>query len=532
MDKVIKTRVIVENLTDDEFATTFFDREYITSLLFNTLQSRHIDRESGDKLIESEMNTLNERISSLEPADDVISRGTGELSFSFCRKSLADLPQVIIGAVASFLYLSGVVRMERVCRSFFTMIRETAPLRCMNKDESWRMMQRISDGFAVSNRFRNLRVLHVDIKCLDSVRPRKIYLSDMPLDNLTDLVISSRSDQFEFYISDMPSDFTGRLNNVVHLTWDLPFFPVHHLFPFLPSLRNLTCWSNGLRESRSLTSSNKLPVSVSGLRLLDDWGIAPDFSDKSDHFLSQIQSLHAGGFSPYRTLRAQHLSNLKELCFDPAHVSFAADLLEKRAWSNLQYVNINVLSKLRRATKEMLSSLIASPNLKRISIGLGLDVSAREDDSWNVSNIDELWPVFEVCRDAVGDREGSSIILHLRRLWMPMDGFDWMGNDGKRLRKEIYEMVREFEKAKVQFMIGWTIDVENSDSRLAHWDEYCHSLTEPIQKELNLNVKEEKWKLDRMTRHVYTISNGCSNHCSIHEAISEGRLMKCRRCVC
>ena len=206
MDKVIKTRVVVENLTDEEFATIFFDREYITSLLFNTLQSHHIDRESGDKLIESEMNSLNERISSLEPAGDVISRETGELSLSFRSKSLVDLPEVIIGAVASFLHLCGVVRMERVCRSFFTMIRETAPLSSMNRCESWRMMHRISDGFAVSNRFRNLRVLHVDAQYVtrfSRLGPRRIHISHMPLDNITDLVVICQSDQFESGISDM-----------------------------------------------------------------------------------------------------------------------------------------------------------------------------------------------------------------------------------------------------------------------------------------------------------------------------------------
>ena len=170
MEQIIKTRDIVDNLTEDEFAAIFYDRDYITSFVFSYFQSLHIDIESRAKSIDSQIKTLNEKILSLESNDDELPRNLSEVSSPFCVKSIVELPEVIIGAVGSYLNMTELLSLEQVNHFFLVTVRTMAPLLSITSDDSNKVFaaQKYGESFSQSlwNRYRNVRNLTISIRDL------------------------------------------------------------------------------------------------------------------------------------------------------------------------------------------------------------------------------------------------------------------------------------------------------------------------------------------------------------------------------
>ena len=250
----------------------------------------------------------------------------------------------------------------------------------------------------------------------------------------------------------MCTAFRGKLDNVVELKWLAVGFPEFHLFPFLSSLHSLYLAHGTIHDWPDSAFLALAPH----LRFLNLAVANLPLKVATREFISRLGCLHFPA-NEGDLMSAKYMINAEGLCFNAERSEFALDLMESSAWLNLKWVNLHGIRKMRNTLQGVIGAMISSPTLKYISMTLRMMHCDRSHKLY--SSFKDLCPVFGVCRDALLKRERTKIIL--RFVFNRMDGFDWIGNEGILLRKEIIETVRVLQDLKIDFAIGWKFRIKN-----------------------------------------------------------------------
>lgn len=497
MERRLKTGLIVDNLTDEEFARVF-DREYVRSLVLHHVQ------QTESPNVSDPLSTLNQRISTLElseagqRAHDL--SNSGERSDIFRCESILELPVTIIGKIGTSLNMMELARLEPVHRYLFTAIREMAPLQKMTASESrkvvtfWKKNGRKMVEKTVWNRFRNVWDIEVSIESIFNVDVRGVYMLPLNWKNIIRLTISGYWHRSRCIAKQLQL-FRGKLDNVIELNWDLWGFPVYYLFPFLSSLRFLRLLESAMMHHWPESAFLASPPSLRSLIMVDE---ALRLNARSGGFLSHLGSLHFDS-TEGEVMRAHHMMNIEELCFNPERSSFAMDLMVKSGWPKLKIVNLHGITKMRPALEGVIAAMISAPKLRCISIVLlpfvhpiwryGIDTRSRNTLS-----------LFSVCRDALQKRDGPPIVMTF-----VCDGLiGWNKYEYNKFKVEMVKTVRILKSLEKGFVIGWKFRAK--DHLMGTFNDVMFRFI----KEMGLSVHWKLWK-DGTLRSFYVSRGRNSN---------------------
>ena len=242
-------------------------------------------------------------------------------------------------------------------------------------------------------------------------------------------------------------------------------------------------------------------------------------------------------------LKAKDIVNLKELCMNPHRMRMPLELMQRNGMFNLQRVHLYNLMTMEKDIEQLIKGLICAPNLQYLSIGLSVGAIRRahrhHHGDVNVATLDGLCSVFGACRDALGQRVGSSTVL--RFACDEVGRFDWNGSQGDRLGKEMVETVRTLKELGEECAVGWKFRSTN-ERRCGVMHKFLDSMVQEIKEDLELKVERKVFmqtekvdhyalsELETFVVHKVTVSNVCTLRGTASETFQDRWCMGCENC--